>query len=886
MLSGLGHRGYKRQIVKDSQPVIDVAAAAWRRALVRWVEFTARFALWVVLAAGVITAAAGAYVAGNFSINTSVTDMLSPDLPFRRQSQALSEAFPQFSDNIVVVIDGVTADLADDGAASLAGLMRQRPDLYGAVHDPAGDSYFRRNGLLYLDEGELSDLGDRLAEAQPYLGKLWRDPSLGGLGGMLGLAIDEIVGNPGTPPPIELDTFLNAMAEVAEAQDRGKFRPLSWRRLMSGDEGPKRRILLIQPALDFGSLRPAEKAMKSIRRLAAEAGLDAGHGVRVRLTGSAALATEELQSVEDGMGLAGVLSLGLVIGLLFAGLGSVRLALSVLITLIMGLVWTAGFAFAAVGQLNLISVAFAVLFIGLSVDFGIHFGLRYTEGIEGGRDHRGALGEAAEDVGGALTLAAVAAAIAFYSFSATDYLGLAELGQIAGTGMFIALFANLTVLPALLSLMPPASGPGDGKRVPKGLFRGPARAVAAGALVLGVGAAVVASWARFDFDPLNLKNGETESVSTLFDMMEDSRTSPYSITVLSPDLIAARELAAKLGRLDLVEGTETLADYVPTGQDEKLDIIASMALFLTPALAVRPADKPVLDRPAAAARLLGKLRLLGALSDGPVPAAARRLEAALSALAGAGAEGRLAEFESRLLSSLPGRLDALRQSLDAGPVAIGDLPDGLRQRSVAADGRARITVYPKENLHDREALERFVAAVRGLSPDATGSPVVILEAGNTVLAAFRDAALIAVISIALLLAVLLRSVRDTFLVFAPLTLAALLTVAASVVLDLPFNFANVIVLPLLFGLGVAGAIHLVVRERSEGARSLATSTPRAVVFSALTTIGSFGAIALSGHPGTSSMGMLLTIAVSLSLGCTLVVLPALMEIMPRKQAAD
>jgi hopanoid biosynthesis associated RND transporter like protein HpnN len=863
--------------------LIDAAAAAWRRVLVRWVELTARFALGVVLAAVLLTAVAGAYVAGNFSINTSVTDMLSPDLPFRHKSRQVSEAFPQFSDNIVVVIDGVTADLADDGAARLAALMREKPDIFGAVHDPAGDPYFRRNGLLYLDVDELSDLGDRLAEAQPYLGKLWRDPSLGGLGGMLGLAIDDILKDTEAPPPIELDTFLNAMAEVAEAQARGQYLPLSWRRLMTGDDGGKRRILLIQPALDFGSLSPASEAMESIRRLAAEAGLDAGHGLRVRLTGSAALATEELQSVEEGMGLAAVLSLVLVVGLLFVGLGSVRLALAVLVTLVMGLIWTAGFAFAAIGQLNLISVAFAVLFIGLSVDFGIHFGLRYAEGIDRGRDHRRALAESAEGVGGALTLAAVAAAIAFYSFSATDYLGLAELGQIAGTGMFIALFANLTVLPALLSLAPPAPGPGRVRRGPKGLIRGPARAVAAGALVLGVGAAVAASGARFDFDPLNLKNTETESVSTLFDMMEDSRTSPYSITVLSPDLDAARELAEKLDRLDLVEETETLADYVPTGQDEKLDIIASMALFLIPALTARPVDTPALDRPAATEALRGKLRRLGALADGPVPAAARRLEAALSVLAGPGAESALAELESRLLSALPGRIEALRRSLEAEPVALEDLPDGLRQRSVAADGRAKITVYPKENLHDREALERFVAVVRGLAPDATGSPVVILEAGNTVIAAFRDAALIAVVSIALLLAVLLRSARDIFLVFAPLTLAALLTVAASALFNLPFNFANVIVLPLLFGLGVAGAIHLVVRERSEGAGALETSTPRAVMFSALTTIGSFGSIALSSHPGTSSMGMLLTIAISMTLACTLIVLPALMEIMPRKE---
>jgi predicted RND superfamily exporter protein len=175
---------------------------------------------------------------------------------------------------------------------------------------------------------------------------------------------------------------------------------------------------------------------------------------------------------------------------------------------------------------------------------------------------------------------------------------------------------------------------------------------------------------------------------------------------------------------------------------------------------------------------------------------------------------------------------------------------------------------------------RFVDAVRGVDANATGSSVVILEAGNTVVGAFWQAGALSIGLIVLLLIIVLKRFVDAVLVFVPLALAALLTVAASVALNLPFNFANVIVLPLLFGLGVAGGIHLIVRARQEqgGGQVLETSTPRAVLFSALTTIGSFGSIALSSHPGTSSMGVLLTIAITLSLGCTLVVLPALMNI--------
>ena len=877
--------------------MFESAAGSYRRLLVEWVELVRRFALVVVLAAVAATGLAIDFVVTRFAISTETADMLSRELPFRRNSRALSDAFPQFSDNIVVVVDADNPDLADDAAALLAEKLRQRPALFGRVYDPVGLPFFRRNGLLFMETGELSELTDRLAEAQPFLGTLWGDTSLRGLFEILGTAIDETLdGVDGTV--LEIASVLDSVAEVVEAQVAGRYALLSWRELMAGkkaDPADRRRLIVIRPALDFDSLRPAAEPMEALRLTASEAHLDPEHGVHVRLTGSAALAQEELESVEEGMGFAAVLSLTLVVVLLFAGLRSARLIAATVVTLIMGLVWTAAFAFAAIGSLNLISVAFAVLFIGLSVDFAIHFGLRVREAVDGGADPRAALGDAAGGVGGALTLCAVAAAIGFFSFLPTDYIGLAELGLIAGVGMFIALFANLTVLPALVSLMPVrrrtvVRRAGRAARAQAVLDRH-GRAVAYVGLALAVAASAIVPAARFDFDPLNLKDPETESVSTVLELLEDSRTSPYSITILSPNLKAADALAERVSRLEEVEGTSTLSDYVPADQDEKLAIIEEMALFLSPAFVARKRQAPpgpdqLRD---ALAVFQGRLERLADATGGEASSlAARCLLSALSDLAGTGPIGdrRLAELETRLVSLFPERMEMLRLSLDAEPVRLDDLPKELRDREVAADGRARLEVFPRENVHDRDALGRFVKAVRSEAPDATGSPVVILEAGNAVVAAFRDAAVLAVVAIAVLLAVLLRSVRDVALVFAPLLLAALLTVSASVVFDLPFNFANVIVLPLLFGLGVANGIHLVLRERDEGgvAGVAETSTPRAVVFSALTTIGSFGSIAISSHPGTSSMGTLLTIAIALSLVCTLIVLPALMTLGGRAAA--
>ena len=879
------------------------AARAYRRILARWTEGVRKRARSAVALSVLTSVAAVVYLAANVRITTDTDNMLSAELSFRQNAIALTKTFPKLSDNIVVVIDGQTPDLADDAARALTARLIANPKLFGAVFDPEGSEFFRKHGFLYLDMADLVELSDKLAAAQPFLGTLWRDPSLVGLFKMLGLAIDESLKEKGTQP-IEIVKVLDAMTEVVKAQTAGTFRHLSWQELMAGekdDDGASRnrRIIVIQPALDFASLRPAANAMAELRRLASELWLTTENGVTVRLTGSAAMEHEELKSVEDGMGLAAALSLLLVIGLLVIGLRTTRLVAATLATLAIGLIWTAAFAILALGAFNLISVAFAVLFIGLSVDFGIHYGLRYQEGIDRGVGHADALAEASEGVGGALTLCAVGAAIAFYSFLPTDYVGLAELGLIAGTGMFVAFFANLTVLPALLTVMPV---PADGGRSRPSVFaplttglrsmvRRRNRAVCWGSLALGVAAALLASKAAFDFDPINLRDPNAESVATFLDLRSDNRVRPYTITVLADNLAAAQATAARLKPLPEVDKTVTLADFVPSDQPEKLDTIGTMALFLMPAFAaVGSAPEPsVIERLNMLAEFQGRLQALAERpGDRPESRAARDLGVGLASLfrQAGDDERRIAELERRMLTGLPGRLQALNAALSAGPVTLADLPAEFKEYYVSADGRARLVVYPKEDLQDREALARFVATVRAVAPAATGAPVVILEAGKAVVKAFWQAAALSVTVIAVMLLVILDRRRDVALIFAPLVLAAVLTVAVSVLIGQPFNFANIIVLPLLFGLGVASGIHLVVREgEGDGDNSaLETSTPRAVVFSALTTIGSFGSIAVSSHPGTASMGVLLAIAITLTMACTLLVLPALIEAVGEKPA--
>lgn len=858
-----------------------------------WVGAAHRRAGVVVVLALVLCVLAVTWIRSSFEIDTNPDEMLSKELPYRKKGTALAEAFPQYPNSMVVVVDGPNADLVERAAEELDAAITDRPDLFARTYDPQGMPFFRKNGLLFLDEEELGDLVDRLAEAQPLLGTLWTDPNLPGLFDVLRRAVEEARKG---EAPLEVDFVFEQVARVIEQQAAGETGALSWQELMRGrelDPEERRRMIVIQPVPDYGSLEPAGRALDGIHEISRELDLARRFATRVRVTGPTALETEELRSVTQGMGLATGISVVLVVGLLAWCFRATGAVVATLITLFAGLLWSAALAFVVVGRLNLVSVAFAVLFVGLSVDFGIHFVLRFREDLDAGADPGAALRGAADGVGGSLVLCAVAAAISFFSFLPTDYRGLAELGTIAGTSMFVALFANLTLLPALLTLLPPRrrerAAPPSEASDRRDFVRAHSRAIAAFAAVLAVGGGLLASRIRFDFDPLKLRDPDSESVRALFELAEDERATPYRIVELLPSLEEAERLAKEVSGLPEVDSAMTLASFVPKNQDEKLETLYTAQLFLLPSLSGAGGAEPA--SPAERRRSLEAFRTeLGALAreGGAGTAAVRRLSGAFDRLEEARGLGDdvLAGLEQRLVTTLPDRLEDLRTSLTAEPVTLDDLPDAVRDRWVTGDGRARLEVTPTELLqNDPDALARFVAAVRTVLPDAAGPAIDIVGSGEAVVRSFTQATLLSVVLIGTLVSFLLRRVRDVLLIFAPLLLAGILTVATTVALGLSFNFANVIVLPLLFGLGVASGIHLVMRERDEagGVDVLETSTPRAIVFSSLTTIGSFGSLGVSGHPGTASMGVLLTVAIGMTLACTLGVLPALMEIFPARR---
>jgi uncharacterized protein len=844
----------------------------------RVVEFCRRHAT-AVTALYAVMAVLGVYFAvSGLSIDTDLDKLISSDLPWRQQQRAFDEAFPQNADLLAIVIDGATPDETSDATAALAARLAEQPKLFKSIRIPGSGEFFSRNGLLFLPRPEVQDFADQLIAAQPLLGTLAADPSLSGVFGTLDLLAQGALH--GDIDAKTLDEPFNAVAEATEAALAGRYAPLSWQTLLSGrkaDPRELRHFVLAQPVLDYDALEPGERATNAIRADAKELGLTPARGVRVRITGDVALSDDQLASLSEGAGFSAGLSITLLCLWLLLALRSLRLVGAIIGTLITGLIASGSFAAFAVGALNPISVAFAVLFVGIAVDFGIQFSVRYRDE----RFRAGELGEAlrrtANGIGGPLSVAALATAVGFLSFVPTNYTGVSDLGLIAGVGMLIALVLNLTLLPALLVL-----SHARGEPRPIG-FRWAApidrflidnrKGIAIGALLLAVGSVATLPWLSFDFNPLNLQSRKSEAVATLFDLMKDPNSTPYTIEILEPSIANAAALAKKLDALPEVDKAVTIDSFIPDDQDAKLAILQDARTLLAPSLYPASIHPPPSDAQilAAATAFAKDTKALGERGSKSAERLARALDAVL-----ARGDAALPPLVANLSANAARRLDELRAALTAHKITLQTVPAEVKRDWVTSGGRARVEVFPKGDVTDNAALERFVEAVRAVAPDATGTPVTIQESADTVTRAFMTAGLIALVSIAILLTLVLRRVSDVAMVLAPLILAGLMTLATGVLLGLPLNYANIIALPLLLGIGVSFDIYFVMRWRAGNGDLLQSSTARAVLFSALTTGTAFGSLALSNHPGTSQMGELLTLALGYTLLCTFVVLPALL----------
>src|SRR5688500_355553 len=413
-----------------------------------WSTISYRYGAAVLLAALLVCVACSIYVSRNLGMNTDTTDMLSEHLPFRVNMKHYNKTFPQDMDTLLIVLDAPTPEQAHSATERLATRLKKDTTNVHDVYPPNEDDFFTRNGLLYESVPELQQTIDRVAAAQPLVAYIASDPTLPAFADVLKGAIEEL--HKGRS--MELGPVLSGVSATLDARLEGAPRALSWQALFSGEaqKSKYKEMIVVKPRLDYTQLFPAEQSIAALYAAAKDVGVTDDGPVKLRITGEIALADEELNSSLRGMEYAGIITFVMVAVVLYFAMRRAGLILNVLICLTMGLILTATFATAAVGHLNLISIAFAVLYIGLGADFAIHFLLRFREVQESGRSPAEALRVSGGDAGAALTACTITNAIGFYAFIPTDYSGVAELGIISGTGMTLGVPATLTIGPALL----------------------------------------------------------------------------------------------------------------------------------------------------------------------------------------------------------------------------------------------------------------------------------------------------------------------------------------------------------------------------------------------------------------------------------------------------
>lgn len=836
-----------------------------------------------------LTIGAGVYAARNFRIHTDIRDLISPELPWAQRALRYTQDFPQR--DIIAVVDAPTPELADQAASTLATAVAARSDRFRGVSYPGSGGFFEQNGLLFLSNDDVKKLADGLVRSEPLVGTLAGDPSLRGTLETLSLALVGVERG-----EIKLDALIWPMtmsADTVEEVLAERPASFSWRALTSGKASEPRelrRFLQIEPVLDFSSLQPGRAATNELARIASDLRLEDRYQARTRQTGRIPMNDDEFGSLNRNAALNAVVSLTAVIVILWLALRSARIMLAVAISLAVGLVVATAVGLLLVGALNLVSVAFFVLFVGLGVDFGIQFSVRYRAERHDHPDLQAALRSAATKAGGPLALAAVATAVGFASFLPTPYRGLSELGQIAGAGMVIAFLASITVLPALLALLKPPGEPhpmGFAALAPVDRFLERHRIpVVAGTILVVVLASPSLLVLPFDFNPLHLQDPNVQSVATYLELRTDPQTGANAIEIVAPDLTAANAIAARVSALPEVAQARTLSSLVPDHQDRKLELIRHAATAIGASLNPDEMEPPPTDQEniESLSSTADRLSSIAADNQGAGPDAARRLSGVLNRLAQSDFSAR-ERTASAIVEPLRQSLDQLRKQLQARRISLEDIPADLAREWVTADGRARVEVLPKGDPEDTDTLRNFARAVLAVEPTASGPAVELFEAGNTVVRAFIAAGMFALSAIFVLLLVTLRRIGDVLLTLVPLLIAGIVTLELCVVLDLPLNFANIIALPLLLGVGVAFKIYYMVAWRAGKTSLLQSSLTRAVVFSSMTTATAFGSLWMSSQPGTSSMGKLMALALVCTMMAAVLFQPALMG-PPRGSAAS
>lgn len=840
---------------------------------------------------------------------TGRDDLMPRNAPFQVDYRAYRAEFGD-QEEIVAVIESDDPEKSTRAADALYERLKKENSSYREVFYPGGLPYFRKNGLLFMPLEDIRKLRTTLTMSAPALKDLAASPSIQTLFTSLTRQIDDYLANPS-------ETSLKSLAFMLATLDKG-FKGFDGKQsaltmdsfLKGGGDGKpsmlenagKQQVITILPVKEQDSFVPAEKAIKAVRSALADTiKKPEFKGVSAGLTGVPVLEYEEMATSQRDMEIATVLSLSLtVILLLFAFRGLLNV-LAAMVSLLVGICLSFGFATAVVGHLNILSMVFAIMLIGLGIEYGIQVVLRYQEELKLGSDGLQAIETGLTANVRSIIMAAATVALAFATFALTDFKGISELGIIAAGGVAICVLATFTVLPAMLillerfrrqrSLAPISRFQAAEHPLLKKIFNSP-RAVTAVTMLISLLCIYPTIKTRFDYNLMNLQAKGLQSVEYAYKLMRSKENSGYFAVVTAKDQNEAKALTERLEKLPAVDHVVSLAALVPEQQEAKLAELAPLRQVMEQ---VRPVpyeeNLRVMELPTVFENFHGRVQKLKDALDAGKSAEARpvgeflatldRFFASLEKEKDRNALGMLREFQGGMFAQLPEKLTMLKESLNAAPVTETDVPAQLKQRFVGKNGRLLLQVAPKKEIFEHEPLKEFVRQVKSVFPNATGEPVMVYESLTVLRDSYLRAFGYAFAGIAVILLINFKSIRFALIGSLPLAAGLLMMVGGMWLAGISFNSANIIVLPLILGVGIDSAIYIINRYRqgNESPGQVAMSSAGIGVFlNALTILFSFGALMVSHHRGVFSIGAIMSLGMAASVAVFLAFLPALLEL--------
>ena len=898
-------------------------------------DFICRWPLAFVAAGVLLALVASLYTVRGLDFKTSRNDLIGRDSEYWRLYSEYAREFRAEEDYIVVVESGQPArnrEVIDALAAALltptnnpaAGdaALAQRfvpDDLYYRVNFDALKRWF----LYYLSIDDLKQIRGSLKDFKQLVAILQHRSKLDTFFDTMNRMLWQMEGAPEAQRQ-QMESFLptvsaivGQMATVKAPEQQGEllspwasafFSPemlseaeeqMQWQGYQTFRKG-QMFLLLIHPRVDNEKAEDLHAAtIPKLRRIMAQVQVQFPD-VKINVTGEPVLDYDEMLQSQNDATKATALTFILICILFGIGFREVLRPLMAVVTMIIVLAACMGYATLSVGHLNMITVTFAVMILGLGIDLGIQFIARYEEELKKNPQRADAVRMAIRHTGPSIVTAGVTNAAAFFAMGLSGFRGVIELGIIAGGGMLIATGATMTVLPALLLLVHrkheatqiPAQSMAT--RIEQLLLGRPYLMltvfgiVTAGALLVG--------WAvRFDYNVLNLQSKGLPSVETELRLLKADVESTLFASIVCDDLQETRTLQERLAKLPTVATVHSIAELIPEQQEDKARVIhdikqelGSVQFEVPPA---DPADAELVLRSLASLRLRANQLLATATKSGdtnsvaalrPLVEATTQTRLKLKAMKAGELQAHLEKYERRFYADLEAQLQLLAGQADK-PMGLADVPLEVRQMLVGKTGKFLVRVFPKENIWEREALVRFVRDLQSVAPKVTGTPLGLFEFVEILKTGYCKAALWALLVIAILIFIDFRGGYATLLTILPLLVGTAWMLGAMAVARIDFNPANIMVLPLIVGIGVAYGIYVVQRYREcQEATFYGKSTGRAVILSALTTTMAFASLLIGAHRGIRSLGLVMTIGVIACLIAALALLPALLEVAHRK----